>query len=225
MSGALTVLAAASLTEAFSDEQQTLGTEVPGLSITFSFAGSGALVAQIRQGAPADVVATADASSMTMLTDAGLVEAPMTFARNRLQMLVGPGNPKGVKGLADLARPDLKVVLEDESVPAGRYAVQALQRAGVAVRPVSREADVKGAVSKVVTGEADAAIVYATDVNAAGAKAQGVEIPDVQNIVAEYPVAIVKATSHRAAASAFVDAIVAGSGQAALRGRGFLPPS
>lgn len=225
VSGRLTVFAAASLTEAFDDEQAALKADFPDLSITFSFAGSGALVTQIQQGAPADVVATADAASMDRLTAGGLVEAPTTLARNTLELLVGPGNPKGVRALADLSRPDLKVVLEDESVPAGRYAAQVLQTAGVMVKPVSKEADVKAAVAKVSSGEADAAIVYATDVAAAGAKGQGVEIPAEQNVVAEYPVAIVKATSNRDAASAFVAALVAGSGQAALRRHGFLPPS
>jgi len=218
------VFAAASLTEAFGDEQASLRASAPGLSITFSFAGSGALVAQVRQGAPADVVATADTASMRRLTDAGLVDPPVIFARNKLQILVAPGDPKGVTSLADLARPDLKVVLEDESVPAGRYAAQVLQTAGVTVRPVSKEPDVKAAVSKVTTGEADATIVYATDVRAAGAKGEGIEVPDGQNVVADYPIAVVRATASRAAAAAFVEATVRGAGQEALRRHGFLPP-
>jgi len=222
--GSLRVFAAASLTEAFNDEQATLKASDPDLSISFNFGGSGALVNQVRQGAPADVIATADPASMKGLTDAGLVEAPRVFARNKLQILVGPSNPKGVRVLADLAGPDLKVVLEDESVPAGKYAAQALRTAGVAVKPVSREADVKSAVSKVTTGEADAAIVYVTDVTAAGAKGRGVEIPDAQNVIAEYPVAVVRGTSNQAGASAFLEVLVKGSGQAALSRRGFLPP-
>ncbi|MDQ6838777.1 MAG: molybdate ABC transporter substrate-binding protein [Actinomycetota bacterium] len=222
-SGPLTVFAAASLTEPFNDEMAILRASSPGLSVTFSFGGSGALVAQVQQGAPADVVATADTASMRRLIDAGLVDPPVTFARNKLQILVAPGDPKGVTSLADLARPDLKVVLGDESVPAGRYAAQVLQTAGVAVRPVSKEPDVKAAVSKVTTGEADATIVYATDVRAAGGKGQGIEIPDGQNVLADYPIAVVKATPHRAAAAAFVEATVRGGGQAALGRRGFLP--
>ena len=221
--GAVTVFAAASLTEAFNDEQTALKASHPGLSVTYSFAGSGALVAQVEQGAPADVVATADTASMKKLTDAGLVEAPTIFARNQLEILVAPGNPLGIGTLADLARPDVKLVLEDESVPAGKYAAQALATAGVTVAPLSKEADVKAAVAKVTLGEADATIVYATDVTAAGAKGQGVVIPDAQNVVAEYPVAVVKGTGNRAGAVAFVDAIVKGTGQDALRRRGFLP--
>lgn len=225
VSGSLTVFAAASLTESFTDAQATLRSSDPGLSITFSFAGSGALVTQVQQGAPADVVATADTTSMKKLTDAGLVDAPITFARNTLQVLVAPGNPKGITSLADLARPDLKVVLGDESVPIGRYGAETLQKAAVTVKAVSRELDVKAAVSKVTTGEADATIVYVTDVMAAGAKGQGVDIPDAQNVRADYPIAVVKATSNRRAAVAFVETMVKGSGQAALAKRGFQPPS
>jgi molybdate transport system substrate-binding protein len=221
--GSLTVFAAASLTEAFTDEQATLKTSDPDLSLTYSFAGSGALVTQIQQGAPADVIATADTATMKKLTDAGLVDAPSTFAKNKLEILVAPGNPLGIKTLADLARTDIKVVLEDETVPAGKYAAQALTTAGVTVNPVSKEPDVKSAVAKVTSGEADATIVYATDVTAAGSKGQGVEIPDAQNVVATYPIAIVKATKNRTAAVLFIDAIVKGSGQDALKKRGFLP--
>lgn len=224
-SGQLRVFAAASLTESFNDQQATLKASDPGLSITFNFAGSGALVTQVQQGAPADVIATADTASMKKLTDAGLVEAPATFARNKLQVLVATGDPKGIRSLADLARPDLKVVLGDESVPFGRYGAESLQKAAVTVKAVSKELDVKAAVAKVTTGEADATIVYVTDVTAAGAKGQGVDIPDAQNVVAEYPIAIVKATAHRAAATTFVEAMVMGSGQAALAKRGFLPPT
>ncbi|MGH9164192.1 MAG: molybdate ABC transporter substrate-binding protein [Acidimicrobiales bacterium] len=222
-SGSVTVFAAASLTESFTDEQTTLKTEAPGLAITYSFAGSGALVTQVQQGAPADVVATADTDSMKRLTDAGLVEVPVTFARNELEILVAPGNPKQIKGLPDLARDDVIVVVEDDNVPAGRYSAQALSAAGVTVRPVSKEPDVKSAVAKVTSGEADATIVYVTDVKAAGSRGQGVEIPDQQNVRAEYPIAVVKATRNHAAASAFVDAMVRGSGQDALARRGFLP--
>jgi molybdate transport system substrate-binding protein len=223
--GTVKVFAAASLTEAFADEAAALRGSEPGLTPTFSFAGSGALVTQVQQGAPADVIATADPASMRRLTDAGLVEAPLTFARNRLQILVAPGDPKGIRSLTDLTRPDLKVVLGDESVPAGRYAAQALEKAGVTVNPVSKEVDVKAAVAKITTGEADATIVYVSDVVAAGSKGFGVDIPDPENVTADYPIAVVKAASNRAGAVVFVDAMVQGSGQGALRRRGFLPPA
>jgi len=223
LSGPLTVFAAASLTEAFDDLQTALKTSNPGLSLRYSFAGSGTLVTQMQQGATADVVATADAVSMKKLTDAGLVGPPLTFARNKLQMLVAPGNPKGIRSLSDLSRTDITLVTEDESVPAGKYSAQALQAADVTVRPMSKEADVKAAVARVTAGEADATVVYVTDVTAAGSRGQGVDIPDAQNVVAEYPIAVVKGAKHEAAATAFVDAVVRGRGQQALAGRGFLP--
>lgn len=221
--GPVTVFAAASLTESFDDLQRSLRTTAPGLAVTYSYGSSGALVAQVQQGAPADVVVTADTATMKKLTDAGLVEAPVTFARNRLAILVAPGNPKSVSALADLARTDLRVVLGDDTVPVGRYAAQALQAAGVTVKPVSKEVDVKAAVARVTSGEADASIVYATDVTAAGAKGRGVDIPDAQNVVADYPIAVVVATRNHAAAAAYVDAVLNGAGPTVLRQRGFLP--
>jgi molybdate transport system substrate-binding protein len=218
--GAVTVFAAASLTEALSDAEPVL--DDAGLDVACSFAGSGALVAQITQGAPADVIATADEASMQRLVDAGLVEAPVVFARNQLQILVAPGNPHGIEGLADLADPDLEVVLADDGVPAGEYAAQALAKAGVEVSPVSKELDVKAAMSKVTLGEADATIAYLTDVTAAGDRADGVDIPAEHNVVARYPIAVVKATDDRDAAEAFVASAVSGVVNEALEERGFL---
>jgi molybdate transport system substrate-binding protein len=223
LAGSLTVFAAASLTESFDALERALSSKAPDLSLTLSFAGSQALVQQIRQGAPADVFGSADERNMQQLVDAGLVEPPQVFAHNELEIVVAPGNPKGVKGLADLARSDLLVVLEDPSVPAGNYSQQALRKAGVRVVPKSLELDVKATLAKVTSGEADAAIVYASDVQAAGGTAAGVEIPDAQNVVATYPIAVVKASSHRAAAEAFVVEVVSGAGQDVLRSHGFLP--
>jgi molybdate transport system substrate-binding protein len=224
LSGSVIVFAAASLTEAFTDDKIHLSAANPGLTITYSFAGSQQLVAQIQSGAPADVVATADQTNMQKLVAANLVETPRDFAKNLLEIVVAPGNPKGVKGLSDLARSDLKVVLEDPSVPAGKYGRQALDKQGVKVNPVSLELDVKSELQKVETGEADAGIVYLTDVKSAGAKATGVAIPADQNVVATYPVAVVKATTNHAVAQAFVDQLINGTGQDALKARGFLSP-
>jgi molybdate transport system substrate-binding protein len=210
---ALTVLAAASLTEAFED----LGRDT---AITYSFAGSQQLVAQVEAGAPVDVVATADADAMDRLARAGLVDNPRTFARNRLAIAVEPGNPQRIDSLVDLARNGLKVVLADPAVPAGRYAGQALERAGVRVRPVSLELDVKAVARKVAAREADAGIVYATDV-AAGST---VAIPDAANVLATYPVAVVRASANRRAAEAFVDRLLGQPGRDALVAHGFLLP-
>ncbi|HEV7464981.1 MAG TPA: molybdate ABC transporter substrate-binding protein [Candidatus Dormibacteraeota bacterium] len=224
LTGPLTVLAAASLTEAFKDTKTTLEKANAGLQVTYSFAGSQALVTQVVNGAPADVVATADETTMSRLVTAALVEAPTVFAHNRLEIAVAPGNPRGIRGLADLAAPSLTVVLADPSVPAGRFAQQALQKAAVTVTPRSLELDVKSVLQKVAIGEADAGVVYVTDVTAAGATVAGVPIPDAQNVIATYPIAVVKATTHHAAAAAFVTEVVSGSGQQALRKHGFLGP-
>ncbi|MGH9264713.1 MAG: molybdate ABC transporter substrate-binding protein [Acidimicrobiales bacterium] len=209
-SDGVTVLAAASLTEAFS----ALG------GAAFSFAGSQQLVAQVEAGAPADVVATADADAMARLVRAGLVHEPRDFARNRLTIAVEPGNPEGIRGLGDLGRKGLKVVLADPAVPAGRYAREVLDRAGVRVRPVSLEPDVKAVAGKVLAGEADGGIVYVSDVPPDAA----VPIPDDVNVVATYPVAVVRATRDRARAEAFVDRLLGSEGRDALAAHGFLLP-
>ena len=212
----LTVLAAASLAEAFAGFPA-------GGAVTYSFAGSQQLVAQVEAGAPADVVATADEVAMDRLVGAGLVEAPRIFARNRLAIAVQPGNPQRVLALADLARPGLRVALADPAVPAGRYAVQVLERAGVTVRPVSLELDVKAVVARVASGEAHAGIVYATDVGN-GRGVEGVDIPGAANVTASYPVAVIRAGHDVAAARAFVDRLLARPGREALAARGFLLP-
>ena len=224
LSGHLLVLAAASLTEAFGDAEGVLEREHPGFSATYSFAGSQQLVTNVRDGAPADVIATANLQTMDELTAAGLVGTPQVFARNMLEIAVAPGNPKHITGLRDLARSDLSVVLADPSVPAGSFAAEALARAGVHVAPRSLELDVKSVLRKVADGDADAGIVYATDVTAAGASVQGVAIPAAQNVVAVYPIAVVRASAHPQAAAALVAEAVSGVLQRALRQRGFLPP-
>ena len=190
---------------------------------TFSFGGSQQLVTQLLQGARADVVATADEASMQRLVDASLVEPAVTFAHTNLVIAVRPGNPKGIRGLADLARPDLDVVLADPSVPAGRYARQVLDAASVRVRPRSLELDVKAALAKVTAGEADAAVVYATDVRGIGGRADAVQFPEAAAPGAEvtYRIAVVRATRHRPAAEAFVAATTGGPVRDALIAAGF----
>ncbi|MCA1845396.1 MAG: molybdate ABC transporter substrate-binding protein [Actinobacteria bacterium] len=224
LAGALTVFAAASLTEAFTTAEAALARSHPGLDVRFAFAGSNALATQIRQGAPADVFAAADTASMQALVDAHLVDRPATFVRNQLEIAVRPGNPKRIAGLADLARPGVTVVLGAAGVPAGDYARQALAAAGVAGVPRSFEADVKSALAKVTSGEADAAIVYATDVAAAGSTVAGVGVPDADQPAIAYPIAVVTGTRNGAAAQAFVDSAVSGDVQKALDAAGFIPP-
>ncbi len=222
--GSLTVLAAASLTAAFNDAKTALSSSNPPLSVTYSFAGSNALVAQIQQGAPADVFASADQKNMTTLVTAGLVEAPVVFARNKLKIAVAAGNPKHITGLADLAKPDVSTVLEAPGVPAGDYTRQVATKLGVTVSPRSLETEVKSALTKVTAGEVDATVVYVTDVHAAGAKVTGIDVPDDQQPAIEYPIAIVKATKNRAAADAFVRSATSGAVQQALVAQGFIAP-
>ena len=216
------VFAAASLTAAFNELGQQYTSANGGTKVTFNFAGSQALATQIQQGAPADVFASADTTNMDKVKD--LVGTPQSFASNLLQIVVEQGNPKGVKGLDDLGRRDLKVVLAAAEVPAGRYAKQVLDQAGVSVQPVSQEDNVKAVVTKVSLGEADAGIVYVTDVTAGGSKVEGVDIPDDQNVTATYPVATVKAAKDEAGAEAFLDLVLSAEGQQVLKKYGFLPP-
>jgi len=218
----ITVFAAASLTAAFNQLGSDFATANPGTKVTFNFAGSQALATQIQQSAPADVFASADTTNMDKVKD--LTGAPKVFASNLLQIVVEKGNPKGVKGLDDLAHSDLKVVLAAPDVPAGRYAMQVLDRAGVTVEPVSQEDNVKAVVTKVSLGEADAGIVYVTDVTAGGDQVDGVDIPTDQNVRATYPIAVVKASSHQSQAQAFMDLVLSDQGQQVLKSFGFLPP-
>ena len=220
--GELKVFAAASLTAAFTRIGEQYAAANGGDKVTFNFAGSQALATQIQQGAPADVFASADLANMDKVRD--LVATPQNFASNRLAIVVEQGNPKGVRALDSLAASDLKVVLAAGGVPAGRYAKQVLDRAGVKVTPVSQEDNVKAVVAKVSLGEADAGIVYVTDVAAGGARVEGVDIPREQNVVATYPIATVKAGKAQDAAQAFMDLVLSGQGHQVLHRYGFLPP-
>jgi len=221
----ISVFAAASLTEAF----EAIGTEFarlhPGIQVEFNFAGSPTLVQQIQQGAPADVFASADEANMDKLLGGGEVTAaPRIFARNQLAIIVGKGNPKHVTGLGDLARPGLIVVLCGPTVPAGRYAREAFKKAGLTPPEGSQELDVKAVVTKVTLGEADAGIVYATDVRAAGDKAAGVAIPPEANVEARYPIAVVKEANAPKEAGMFVELVLAPEGRQILERFGFRGP-
>jgi len=224
LTGSLTVLAAASLAAAFDTAGSALESAGAGFRVTYSFGGSQQLVQNIIDGAPADVVATADTTTMQRLVVAHLVSAPRVFAHNVLEIAVAPGNPKHIGSLAALTTPGVTVVLADPSVPAGAYAAQALRRAGVAVTPRSLELSVSSALEKVESGDADAAIVYLTDVVAAQGKVAGVAIPAADNVVATYVVSMIDASPHAAAALAFIDEVLSGRIRTELRRRGFLPP-
>jgi molybdate transport system substrate-binding protein len=223
-SGTLTVFAASSLNAAFTTMGADFEKRHPGTTVKFSFAGSSSLTAQIQQGALGDVFASADQPNMQKLIQAGLTaESPMVFARNELEIVVGKGNPKHITSLADLAHSGLVVVLCAPAVPCGHYAAQALQKAGVTVKPASQEADVKSVLSKVALGEADAGIVYVTDLKAAADAVEGVAIPSVLNVVAEYPIVILKDSQSRALARAFVSYVLT-DGRQTLARYGFTNP-
>ncbi|HKV31942.1 MAG TPA: molybdate ABC transporter substrate-binding protein [Candidatus Dormibacteraeota bacterium] len=225
LSGSITVFAAASLTAGFTAAGSNFQKAHAGTTIDFNFAGSPTLVAQVQQGAIGDLFASADQPNMQKLVDAGLVQGvPTLFARNKLAIVVAPGNPKRIMGLADLGRQGLVVVLCGPTVPCGRYGAQALANAGVKVAPASLETDVKSVVSKVSLGEADAGIVYVTDIKAAGTRVVGVQIPDSQNVVASYPVGVLKGTQNAPLAKAFIDYLLSADGQNALASYGFTSP-
>lgn len=221
----VTVFAASSLSGAFTEIGDAFMLEHPDSTVTFNFSGSSELVTQINEGAPADVFASADLSTMTDLTDGGNNgSAPVLFAKNRAQIIVAPGNPRGITAVADLAAEDLIVVVCSPEVPCGKYATAIFENAAVTVTPKSLEANVKAVATKVTLGEADAGIVYRTDVIAAGAKGQGVEIPAAINVVADYPIVVVEGASNAEGAQIFIDFVTSEPGQMILDGYGFLRP-
>ncbi|RRR76940.1 molybdate ABC transporter substrate-binding protein [Streptomyces sp. RP5T] len=225
LSGTVTVFAAASLKESFT----ALGTQFeqahPGTKVTFSFGGSDSLAASITGGAPADVFASASPKTMKIVTDAGDASGtPVTFVRNQLEIATLPGNPDQVGSLKDLTDKDLKVVLCDKEVPCGAAAQKALDASGLKLTPVSYEQDVKAALTKVELKEADAAVVYRTDVRAAGDKVEGVEFPESADAINDYPITVLKAARHTDTAKAFLALVRSAEGQKVLTGAGFLKP-
>ncbi|BFU45221.1 molybdate ABC transporter substrate-binding protein [Krasilnikovia sp. MM14-A1004] len=225
VTGPVTVFAAASLTESFTQLGKDFEAAHPGTTVKFNFAGSSALATQINQGAPADVFASASPATMTTVTDAGNgVGAPTTFVKNQLVIAVPKGNPKKITSLADLAKPDLKVALCAPEVPCGAAAQKVLTTAHVIVKPVTLEQDVKAALSKVKLGEVDAALVYRTDVKAASSDVDGVEFPESASAINDYPIIVLKNAPNSAGAQAFVTAVLSEQGRAVLTAAGFQAP-
>jgi molybdate transport system substrate-binding protein len=223
-SGALVVFAAASLTDAFDGLSDAFVDANPEVEVVFNHAGSQTLRSQINEGAPADVFASANDTQMDAVAAAGnLAGEPETFAANLLAIAVEPGNPLGIRGLEDLADPELVLVLPAEEVPAGQYAREALDAAGIEVAPSSLEQDVRAARSKVELGEADASIVYASDLVASDA-VEGIDIPIEHNVPARYPIAVLADAPNPAAAEAFVAFVLSEDGQEILASYGFTAP-
>jgi molybdate transport system substrate-binding protein len=231
------VFAAASLTEAFTELGALMEKRHPGLSLRFNFAGSQQLATQIEHGAEADIFASADDRWMSYAGDHGLLGAtPRPFVRNRLVVIVPASNPAGIHRLENLARPGTKLVLAAEAVPVGRYSRQALQKLSTAPgfdsgyagqvlkNVVSEEENVKSVAAKVTLGEADAGVVYRSDVTPAVARSvRMLEIPDAFNVSASYPIAPLKASRDRELADAFIDLVLSEEGQAVLARHGFVP--
>jgi molybdate transport system substrate-binding protein len=223
--GEITVSAAASLTEAFTEIGEAFSDANPNATVTFNFGSSGTLATQIEEGAPADTFASADEANMEKVLSAGLVDGePLVFAQNKLIIVTKPGNPENVAGLADLAA--LPVVsLCADTVPCGKYAAQVLETAGVTipVSNVTRGQDVKATLGAVTTGDADAAIVYVSDANTAGDDVDSVAIPDSENAIATYPIATLAESENKETSRAFIDFVTSPDGQATLESYGFLP--
>lgn len=223
-SGSLTVLAASSMTSAFNTAEKGLEIDHPGFKATYSFGGSQALVTQILSGAPADVIATANTDTMAQLTAKNLVQTPLTLCQNKLEIAVAPGNPLGIKTLADLNNPGVKLVIGDPSVPVGEYVTDIEASDNIKFTPVSLQLSDASVLEQLESGDANAALVYVTDVVGAGGKVTGVPIPDAQNKIGTYEIAAVSASSNLPAAEAFVTSAVSGAIQAELLAAGFLPP-
>ena len=234
----LTVLAAASLTEPFTELGKQFETQHPDSKVEFSFAGSQQLAQQLAEGAPADVFASANQKQMTAAVDSGRVEENSieSFAQNRLVVIYPQGNPAGLEVLEDLAGPGLKLVLAAKEVPVGQYSLDFLEKAGqvplfgpsfpqsVLKNVVSYEENVRSVLNKVALGEADAGIVYSSDVSGEAASKVGqLNIPDELNVIASYPIAVIKDSQHTPQAQAFVALVLSPTGQEILAKHGFLP--
>ncbi|MFD4439943.1 molybdate ABC transporter substrate-binding protein [Nocardia sp. NPDC058519] len=225
VTGTVTVFAAASLTETFTELGKQFEAAHPGVKVVYNFGASSALAEQIKQGAPADVFASAAPKNMQQVVDAGEITAkPVTFVRNRLEIAVPAGNPGHITGLADFGKTEPKIALCAEQVPCGAAAKTVFEVAGVTPQPDTRESDVKAVLTKVTLGEVDAALVYRTDVHAAGAKVEGIDFPESAKAVNDYPLAPLAKAPNAAAAAAFVEFIGSDKARAVFAEAGFDKP-
>ena len=223
--GSITVLAAASLTDSFTEIANDLMEQNPTLEITLSFGGSSDLAAQIVSGSPADVFAAASPATMTTVTDEGLTASdPVNFVSNTLEIAVPVGNPGNVTGIEDFTNEDLSIALCAVEVPCGSAADKLFTSLGLTAAPDTYEQDVKSVLSKVELDEVDAGLVYKTDVLAAGDSVEGIEFDEAADAVNEYPIAALKDSATPDAAAAFVDYVLSEKGQAILTAAGFGAP-
>lgn len=225
LTGSITVFAAASLTKTFTQIGTDFEKANPGTTVSFSFAGSSDLVSQITEGAPSDVFASADQANMKKVADAGLAAGtPVDFATNVLAIVVPPGNPAKVAGWNDLAKPGAKVVVCAPQVPCGAATATVEKSTGVTLRPVSEESAVTDVLGKVSSGEADAGIVYLTDVKGAGSSVESVPFPQAAGVVNVYPISVLKGAPNSTVADAFVTYATGPEGQKVLSAAGFGKP-
>ncbi|MCA2227603.1 molybdate ABC transporter substrate-binding protein [Nonomuraea aurantiaca] len=220
----VTVFAAASLTGTFTELGKAFEAAHPGTTVKFNFGSSATLAQQIVQGAPADVFAAASPATMKTVTDASSASAPTTFVRNKLEIAVPKDNPAKVDELKDLADSKVKVALCAEQVPCGAAAVKALDAAGLKVKPVTLEQDVKATLTKVELGEVDAALVYKTDVIASAGKVRGLEFPEADKAINDYPIATLAKAPAGDLAKQFVDLVLSQQGKDVLTKAGFEAP-
>jgi molybdate transport system substrate-binding protein len=231
----LNVFGAASLTAAFGEIKIKFEAANPNVTVTYNFAGSNTLATQITNGAPADVFASADTNNMDKVTSQ--VNTPQTFARNNVVVIIPAKNPGNIKTLHDLANKGVKIAVAGPSVPVGNYTLEVLSKMGqsseygpayesaVKANFVTQETSVSGVIQKVELGEVDAGYVYVSDAFSAGSKVMSISIPDQYNIVADYPIATVKYSTHPTQAEAFVQYVLSPDGQAILEQYHFLPAS
>jgi len=221
----LTVFAAASLTSSFEQLGESFEKSHEGVQVDFNFAGSSDLVAQVQSGAPADVLASADEANMEKLTADDLQGSdPELFATNTLEIATPPDNPADVQSLEDLADPDINLVICAPEVPCGAASQSVAEAAGVTLEPDSEEQSVTDVLGKVTSGEADAGLVYVTDVITAGDAVQGIELPESASVVNSYPIATVADSENADLAQEFVDLVLSDEGQQVLADAGFGQP-
>jgi molybdate transport system substrate-binding protein len=222
--GTITVFAAASLTESFTQLGQQFEAAHPGDTVKFSFGPSSGLAEQITSGAPADVFASAAPANMDQVVSAGDASSPQNFAKNFMEVVTPPGNPGNVSSVNDLAKKSVKVALCQPQVPCGVVAAEVFKNAGITVKPVTLQPDVKSVLTQVETGNVDAGMVYVTDVQAAGSKVKGVTIPDGDNASTLYPIATINSSKHKPEAQAFMNYVLSPAGQQVLAAAGFGKP-
>lgn len=218
------VLAAASLTDSFSELGEQFETDHPGTRVELNFGPSSGLAAQIDSGAPADVFASASPANMEAVVGAGDAEDPEDFATNSMEIAVPADDPGRISGFADLAKPGVKVAVCQAQVPCGKVAAEVFDNAGLTVVPATEETDVRAVLTKVGLGEVDAGIVYVTDVLAAGDDVQGIEIPEEHNASTTYPIATLTHSEHAELAEEFVDLVLSDAGAKVLGAAGFQSP-